>query len=227
MPLDAWPTETYAEWKPSGPYVGQRNSRAVLRLGKQFLRRTVLDAGCGDGAMIQALREFHPHVWAVGIDLAPAAVRNAVGGSLAQLPFRSGSFDCVLMMDVLEHLPVELTNPILREFARVLKAGGTLCVTLPNAEDLNKAVVQCPHCGKSFHPVGHTQSFSAGDLRRTLAEAGFRDVQIRSYGLDAYYHFGAAARLISAVGRVVFPLMRWDEWLFASARPGVAEPTGH
>src|SRR5262249_31358454 len=49
---------------------------------------------------------------------------------ISDLPFRSETFDLVLLLEVIEHLP-DIPHS-LREIARVLKPGGTAIVTTPN-----------------------------------------------------------------------------------------------
>jgi len=52
-----------------------------------------------------------------------------VSANLTHLPFRNGVVDLLINNQVLEH--VEFPELVLKEFARVLKAGGTLCLTVP------------------------------------------------------------------------------------------------
>ena len=217
-----WRPETYRKFRRGRcrQYVGQRNFRAVMHFAERFLQGCVLDAGCGDGAMVRALRRWKPSLDVVGVDLAPSPGPGILKADLARLPFERETFDCVLCMDVLEHLAIEDCPLILTEIRRVMKARAYLCVTAPNQENLDAAMMLCPHCDGWFHPRGHTRKFSAEDLRHTLDEGGFKSVTVRSYGLDAYYHFGAMGGLVSAIGRVVFPKMHWDEWLFAHASKG-------
>jgi len=51
------------------------------------------------------------------------------GGSVSQLPYRRGSFDLVLLSEVLEHC--EDDGAVLDELRRVLRPGGTLVLAVP------------------------------------------------------------------------------------------------
>lgn len=98
----------------------------------------LLDLGCGVGAVLKEL----PRRERVGIDLAhpsPLSARRRlpgvrlVQGDIARLPFRDGSFDAVVILEVLEHLPDDV--PAFREAARVLRDGGEFIVHVPGRPD--------------------------------------------------------------------------------------------
>ena len=57
-------------------------------------------------------------------------------GSADRLPFADGSFDAVLLLDVLEHLPNE--DAALAEAWRVLRPSGALIVSVPHAGLLSR-----------------------------------------------------------------------------------------
>jgi ubiquinone/menaquinone biosynthesis C-methylase UbiE len=91
----------------------------------------VLDVGSGDGSLL-ALLALRYGVHAVGIDISPAVVERSLRAECwdheiyqadaEQLPFLDDTFDGVVSMDVLEHLPHP--EPSIVEVARVLRPGG-------------------------------------------------------------------------------------------------------
>src|SRR5438105_1702869 len=99
---------------------------------------TCLDFGCGDGhgagTYISQMGCGY-----VGADISLGALRKARAGALRvcqvrdpdQLPFRSGAFDAVVCLEVLEHL--FRPDLALAEFGRILRPDGVLIVTVPNA----------------------------------------------------------------------------------------------
>lgn len=134
----------------------------------------ILDAGCGTG---QTLKRLEPHGDAVGIDHSPQAigyarargVRRLVRGSVADPPFRDGSFDCVLALDVLEHVDDDVG--LLAKLRAVVAPGGHLIVTVPafaalwsEHDEINQ----------------HKRRYRARQLSRLIEEAGF-DLQRVSY----------------------------------------------
>jgi SAM-dependent methyltransferase len=83
-----------------------------------------------------ALRRQLPNAHIFGVDLNLGRVlrwglSNTLAADGARLPFPTASFDTVLCLELLEHLYCPLG--ILGEFWRVLRPGGELVITTPNA----------------------------------------------------------------------------------------------
>ena len=95
---------------------------------------SVLDVGCGTGAVIELLHEKHPNARYTGLDLTPEMIAVArskklsncdfVVGDAEDLPFADESFDAVITSNSFHHYP----HPSLffSEAHRVLKNGGRL-----------------------------------------------------------------------------------------------------
>jgi cyclopropane fatty-acyl-phospholipid synthase-like methyltransferase len=97
---------------------------------------SVLDLGCGAGVLALLKRKG---MTLTGVDLsaecAAAARRNGYDATaaveLSTLPFPDESFDYVVSLDVLGHIPAAEKDAVLAEVRRVLRAGG---VTLHGIE---------------------------------------------------------------------------------------------
>ena len=96
----------------------------------------VLDAGCGEGVLVDA---YAGRLKIEGVDdnYTSASVRR---GSVTALPYGDRTFDRALCLDVLEHLAPADQPKALAELWRVLTPGGELLVTVPNLAHLQSRV---------------------------------------------------------------------------------------
>jgi SAM-dependent methyltransferase len=155
---------------------GQRATarRALERIERHVAVGGLCDLGCWVGFL---LSEAERRGWsAVGVEpsrYGAAYARDRLGVDVqeatiagASLPERS--FDAVVMGDVLEHLPDPATA--LRRAAQVLRPGGVLYVTLPDA---GSAVARA--LGARWWSVlpTHVHYFTGRSLARLLDRAGF------------------------------------------------------
>jgi 2-polyprenyl-3-methyl-5-hydroxy-6-metoxy-1,4-benzoquinol methylase len=144
--------------------------------GRSLTGTQWLDAGCGTGTLSRFLAEKGCSV--VGLDAAPRMIElaraqgkrhafsermrfevlgtEAIGtgftgtgstGTIEQLPNAAASLDGVLCSSVLEYVP-NVEN-CLMEFARVLKPGGLLLISVPNSQSVvRRAQVSVHHWGR-------------------------------------------------------------------------------
>ncbi len=131
--------------------------------------QTVLDAGCGDGVITNALPES---LDVTGLDMSRVALarlmRPSVVGNVLDLPFADSSFDLVMCNDVLEHLDGQQRSAAVAELTRV--ARDYLLVSVPYREDLLQSAAQCDHCCGWYHVNHHTAAFDAADVRKMFGE---------------------------------------------------------
>lgn len=148
-------------------YQGRR--RIVL----DFVRRlnlpedaAILDAGCGNGSILDGLRR-HGRVTAV--DVNPEAVAQArrreaevLLSPLVPLPLEGQRFALVTCLDVLEHVPDD--RAALSELLRVTQPGGLLLLTVPAYPGLWSA-----------HDVaaGHRRRYGRAQLISLARESGW------------------------------------------------------
>lgn len=151
---------------------------------------TILDIGCGTGAMSAKLEQFGT---VVSADFSPLALEYSRRRSLKRLcaadamrlPFRTGSFDAIIALDILEHLPDD--EAALREFHRVLKPGGHVIASVPAYQSL-----------WSPHDVAlmHFRRYMAGEVRQRFTEARLR-VEKLSYAMTLLYPVVWAVRQVT------------------------------
>jgi ubiquinone/menaquinone biosynthesis C-methylase UbiE len=110
---------------------------AVRRwLGAQARGARVLDAGCGEGVLVD---EFADRLDIEGLDPNYSSSRVRLG-SLTELPYADASFDRAICLDVLEHLTFDEQPRALAELYRVLRPSGELLVSVPNLAHLQSRV---------------------------------------------------------------------------------------
>lgn len=119
-------------------YVWREGQERRLRLIQQHVRlegARILDVGCGLGLYVQRFRAFGDDVHGVDVDAAKVGqasrtLPNIQVASAEQLPYAEGTFDLVLLHEVLEHLEDDLAAVC--EAHRVLRPRGRLVVFAPN-----------------------------------------------------------------------------------------------
>ena len=120
----------------------RRRFERGLALAGDLAGQRILDYGCGDGTFLALLQEGKSApADAVGAEIDPRIVADCrrrftelpsvrfVDVASLQDPAESESYDAVFCMEVLEHVVDPM--PILDEFARLLRPGGTLVVSVP------------------------------------------------------------------------------------------------
>lgn len=150
-------------------YVG--NHKVIISLVEKYAPRAgrlkILDAGCGTGLLAKKLARFGN---VAAIDASPEAVKfsqkrgvSARRASVNKLPFKVGSFDLIVSVDVIYHKAVD-DEAALGEFFRVLRPGGILIIRVP----ANKWL------GTLHDEHVHTRErYSKENLKEKLEGAGF------------------------------------------------------
>jgi len=129
---------------------------------------SVLDVGCGDGFITNALPE---QFRVTGLDSSLAAlryVRRPKGmGMLPNLPLPDCSFDLIMINDVLEHIPDEDLDRTLNELRRVARK--YILITVPFDEDIQAHTARCADCGTVYHLNHHQRIFNLERMQTLLA----------------------------------------------------------
>jgi SAM-dependent methyltransferase len=120
------------------PWELSRRDLARRLLASRGPCRNVADVGAGDRFFVASLREIvSGEIYAVDVHYQEIGMVDGIhtARDVADLP--DASLDCVVMMDVLEH--VEDEGTILRDVRRKLKHDGTVLVTVPAFQHLFSA----------------------------------------------------------------------------------------
>jgi SAM-dependent methyltransferase len=147
--------------------LGIGHGYATRILNGHFDRHLIID---GSPAIIQAFREQNPDL---NVDLVEGYFENYQSDE---------TFDVICLGFVLEH--VEDPATILRRYHRFLKPGGSIFVTVPNAESMHRRVGHAAGLlpdlfalGEGDRQLGHRQLFSVTSMDRLLDECGFEAVK--------------------------------------------------
>jgi len=175
----------------AGRWVAQRADRELGLRGKR-----VRDFRCGPGDLMASL--FQRGVAVQGVEPAAGAAEKTrarfeneplfrgVSADSSELP--DGSFDVVLLVEVVEHLLDDEIAPTLAEAKRLLAPGGAVFATAPNGEDLRSTSYRCPDCGGVFHQYQHLRSLDPQSVSTLFEAEGFRTEKAAGvyWGLTPY-----------------------------------------
>jgi SAM-dependent methyltransferase len=172
-------------------YTGPRCDVARLAPGEA---RSILDLGCGNGALGAALRAARPGRRVVGVDhdgdfVAEAAARldRVIQADLNvfdwDVGFGGETFDCIIFADVLEHLI--LPESVLASARRFLAPGGCIVVSLPNIRHLSALASIAfrgtfPRRDRGIFDRTHLRWFCLSDACRMITQSGYRVETITS-----------------------------------------------
>lgn len=183
-------------------------SRKILsRIERYKKKGRLLDIGCTTGFLLDEARK---RGWKTsGVEISSWASRYAgekygldvINGSLKKASFPDRSFDVIVMLDVLEHLP----NPkeTLLEIRRVLKDSGILYISTPDISSFMSRLLKARWWGISKF---HLYYFSRLTLDKMLDASGFKvkryNSHIRIFSLNYW------TKRIRAYNKVIYSLLK-------------------
>jgi 2-polyprenyl-3-methyl-5-hydroxy-6-metoxy-1,4-benzoquinol methylase len=157
--------------------------RKRLRFIEEQLRRyappqgSVLDVGCGNGIMSEAIGRCGYQV--LGIDISEKAIDKAkAAGTKSNIQFRvvsaedlvadGSTYDAVICSEVLEHLPDP--SQLLRTLHALLSDEGVLVVTVPNGRGPRELMITQPM--QKLQQQGGILLKGAKAVKKTLGYTG-------------------------------------------------------
>lgn len=152
----------------------------------------ILDLGCGYGSFLYFLRQAG-YQKAVGIDISPEQVQLAHGLGLTEaqvaeagdyLRAHPAGFDCIVALDVLEHLAKDEVLSLLEEIRAALRPGGRLVVRTPNGDSPYASWIR-------YGDFTHEVIFTPTSIGQVLRASGFANIRV--YPLEPVVHGPASA----------------------------------
>lgn len=185
-------TESYG-WTAELPASAGYLEKVILRVARQCDAKTVLDAGCGNGALVSSLTEAGFLAQGVdgdrgGIEIAKSKYPN-ISFSVGHFTDEPASqFDFVFSTEVIEHLyaPRELIGYCFK----ALRPGGTLAISTPYHGYFKNLLLSLAGGWDSHFTAewdgGHIKFWSRKTLRNLLVERGFAPTEFIGCGRLPY-----------------------------------------
>lgn len=170
----------------SGKYLHNYSKKYHFHIGgiKRFLssKCIVLDLGCGDGKA-KELVELWGHEY-LALDIEKHDIENFVLGTGLNLPFKNDSFNAILCLKVLEHVPEP--HIFIKECYRILK---------PNGIFIGSAAFLEPYHASSFY------HFSPLGIHKLLEDCGFEVLDIAP-GLSCFQSISQMMFSMNVAGEI-------------------------
>lgn len=195
------------------------HSPTAIALKRVPLGSKLLDVGCAAGYMARECMVKNCLTW--GVELSPVAAelarRYCVEVAVAdldrgaELPFGAVRFDCILCLDVLEHLA--RPDIVLRSLVRWLAPEGKILISLPNIARLECRLALL--AGRFDYELSGIMS--KGHLRFFTKKTS-REL-VRNAGLEVVFEQGTGfASILRSYGICVFETLTSFQWFFECRR---------
>ncbi len=168
--------------------------------------KLILDMPCGRGFYLNMIR-YVSQCRLVGAELDWDVILKAqahVGHlpdialhncNIYALPYPDNTFDAVILSEILEHIDDDVAG--LKEIYRVLKPGGVVAITVPNAnypfwwDPINKTLETLfhRHIGRGTFAgiwANHVRLYQRDDLHDAVLKAGFLLEEERAFTHDSF-----------------------------------------
>jgi SAM-dependent methyltransferase len=167
--------EQYAKGGIGRWYWDYRDERTLSCIRDEI---NILDLGCGEGITLAKILRKFPDRHVLGVDHSVEKVKicqdhqlPARPGSAYGLDWEDHSWDCVLFLEVIEHLLEP--QKALREIHRILRTGGLLLLIFPNDFLFKVARLSFLKVREALAPSGHVRQWTPGEMSKALDGAGF------------------------------------------------------
>lgn len=118
-----------------------RSTRERYRVIAGFCRGSVIELGCGTGALTETISTRNPQI--IGVDMNRSKIDKArlsyphinfIQNDILDLDLASQRFDTVVLAEVLEHVPAGIGSRILKKAWSLVSDGGRFLISVPNED---------------------------------------------------------------------------------------------
>ena len=156
-------------------FVHNNRLNNIITIIKKFKIKNInlLDAGCGEGHLLEKLYKIEKNNNYYGIDIVNHAINqtkkrcpfaNIKLGDIYKTKYPNKFFDIIICTEVLEHI-FEFKS-VLKELRRILKPNGLLIITFPN--EFLWTISRLFLCRKSIRVPDHVNSFSPKFFKKNV-----------------------------------------------------------
>lgn len=156
-------------------YWDYRDRRTLSFIGEE---KIILDVGCGEGITLERMIKKFPDRIIRGIDDSAEKIQICQNlglparlGNVYELALEADSFDCCLLLEVIEHLQDPFRA--FGEIRRVLRKEGLLLLIFPHDLLFKGARLLFGKFEEAFAPSGHVRQWTPGTMKEALKKNGF------------------------------------------------------
>lgn len=208
----------YSDYRTFSP--GKKIPRGVLAYYRKFSKvyipedrsSVILDLGCGQGPLLFVLQELG-YANLRGIDISISQVASAYSAFVHQGDLfealrctEERSVDCLVTLDLIEHLDIDELRLLAMEARRVLKKTGRWVIRVPNAEGIHGASLR-------YADLTHERCFTTSSMRQL---ANCAELRVEVLACDIFPVYG----LISGFRFVAWQLISRLLWFARAAETG-------
>lgn len=190
----------------------RRLHKIATLLGRKPESIRLLDVGCSSGAFLLSARKLGFQVEGVEPSADAAETARSMGmqvfnGFLEQANYPDASFDAVTLIEIVEHVRDALA--LLRECARILRPGGVVLITTPNAHSWTARSMGSRWAGFSLNAMGgHISFFSPHSIGILAARSGLRLARLETRNVR-FFERGQCSPALHALAKVAAQLLNW------------------
>lgn len=178
--------------------------------------KTILDVGCGDGTISEALNNnFDIIASDRSINALKHVKTKRVCNSADLIALKSNSVDLVFSSEMIEHLPDEIFVKAISEFKRVSKK--YVFLTFPNNENIEKLITKCNKCNFVFNKSYHLRSLNEETIRNLFPD----------YNIISNFNTGTKVRpynkVLSKIKQKLSPSNSWIPYFWMKKNDSIRD----